>query len=155
MTGAAPAEKSPADFHEEALPHMDAVYRFALRLSGTADQAEEQDAQGMITSFFHRLRRLLGGKTPPVSPGEGMGEPKGASEPISCMEAPEKVHEYLDGELGTVSHEAVAAHFAVCKAYYPHLKLEERFRGLLRRSAVGEETARQKTRRVRRGENDE
>lgn len=30
-----------ADFHAEVLPHMDAVYRFALRLSGTRDRAED------------------------------------------------------------------------------------------------------------------
>ncbi len=28
-------------FHEEVLPHLDAVYRFALRLSGEADVAED------------------------------------------------------------------------------------------------------------------
>jgi DNA-directed RNA polymerase specialized sigma24 family protein len=28
-------------FEDEALPHLDAVYRFALRLSGAPDQAED------------------------------------------------------------------------------------------------------------------
>lgn len=30
-----------ADFQQEALPHLDAVYRFALRLTGAPDQAED------------------------------------------------------------------------------------------------------------------
>jgi RNA polymerase sigma-70 factor (ECF subfamily) len=30
-----------ASFSEEVIPHMDAVYRFALRLSGTGDEAED------------------------------------------------------------------------------------------------------------------
>lgn len=40
MTDSTPRTNS-ADFHEEALPHMDAVFRFALRLSGSQDQAED------------------------------------------------------------------------------------------------------------------
>jgi RNA polymerase sigma-70 factor (ECF subfamily) len=32
---------SKPGFEEEALPHLDAVYRFALRLSGAADEAED------------------------------------------------------------------------------------------------------------------
>ena len=32
---------SKAGFNEEALPHLDAVYRFALRLSGSPDQAAD------------------------------------------------------------------------------------------------------------------
>lgn len=39
MTESSPG---PGDgFDEEALPHLDAVYRFALRLSGAPDQAED------------------------------------------------------------------------------------------------------------------
>ena len=30
-----------ASFHDEALPHLDAVYRFALRLAGSPDRAED------------------------------------------------------------------------------------------------------------------
>jgi RNA polymerase sigma-70 factor (ECF subfamily) len=33
--------RAPSSFEEEALPHLEAVYRFALRLSGSPDQAED------------------------------------------------------------------------------------------------------------------
>ncbi len=40
-----------ADFHEEALPHMDAVFRFGLRLSGSRDQAEDLVQETFLRAF--------------------------------------------------------------------------------------------------------
>lgn len=48
-----------ADFHEEALPFMDAVFRFALRLSGTQDQAED-----LVQETFLRAYRSWDQYTP-------------------------------------------------------------------------------------------
>ena len=55
--GAGPVER--ADFREEALPHMDAVYRFALRLSGSRDQAED-----LVQETFLRAYRSWDQYTP-------------------------------------------------------------------------------------------
>lgn len=88
-------------------------------------------------SFLERLRRLLGnGQTP----GERAprDQASGPRKPISCMDAMTRLQEYLDGELEEASHEEVARHFSICQKCYPHLRLEERFRGLLRRSGEGE-----------------
>ena len=48
-----PQEKklNHADFHEEALPHMDAVFRFALRLSGAEDRAEDLVQETFLRAF--------------------------------------------------------------------------------------------------------
>jgi RNA polymerase sigma-70 factor (ECF subfamily) len=43
--------KNTTDFHEEALPHMDAVFRFALRLSGSKDQAEDLVQDTFLRAF--------------------------------------------------------------------------------------------------------
>ena len=40
-----------ADFHEEALPHMDAVFRFALRLAGSRDLAEDLVQETFLRAF--------------------------------------------------------------------------------------------------------
>jgi RNA polymerase sigma-70 factor (ECF subfamily) len=45
----APAAKP--GFVEEALPHLDAVYRFALRLSGSADEAEDLVQETFLRAF--------------------------------------------------------------------------------------------------------
>jgi anti-sigma factor (TIGR02949 family) len=88
-------------------------------------------------SFSERLKRLLFGGGPAPASEEGEGE-SGACRQITCAEALERVHGYLDGELDHVSHQEVAEHFAMCKRCYPHLHLEERFRELLHRSQEGE-----------------
>jgi len=46
-------------FAEEALPHLDAVYRFALRLSGAPDQAED-----LVQETFMRAYRSWDQYTP-------------------------------------------------------------------------------------------
>ncbi len=40
-----------ASFSEEAVPHMDAVYRFALRLSGSRDEAEDLVQDTYLRAF--------------------------------------------------------------------------------------------------------
>jgi RNA polymerase sigma-70 factor (ECF subfamily) len=40
-----------ASFLEEAVPHMDAVYRFALRLSGSSDEAEDLVQDTYLRAF--------------------------------------------------------------------------------------------------------
>jgi len=47
------------DFQEEALPHMDAVFRFALRLSGAQDRAED-----LVQETFLRAIRSWDQYTP-------------------------------------------------------------------------------------------
>ena len=89
-------------------------------------------------SFLDRLKRLLGDprSSGPGADGNGGRQGGGSPELIGCMEAMERLQEYLDGELDGVSHEEVAHHFAICKRCYPHLRLEERFRELLHRSGT-------------------
>jgi RNA polymerase sigma-70 factor (ECF subfamily) len=44
-------KQNPADFHEEAIPHMDAVFRFALRLSGAEDRAQDLVQETFLRAF--------------------------------------------------------------------------------------------------------
>ena len=48
------ASKTPVDaeaFEREALPHLDAVYRFALRLTGSTDQAQDLTQETFLKAF--------------------------------------------------------------------------------------------------------
>jgi len=85
-------------------------------------------------SLADRLRRLLGTMAATDRDADGDGRESQVPEIITCREALERVQEYLDGELDRISHEEVAHHFAICKKCYPHLRLEEQFREMLRRS---------------------
>jgi mycothiol system anti-sigma-R factor len=90
----------------------------------------------MIMSFLGRVKRLLGGNGDGHQDHDEDDCPE--CRPISCMEALERVHEYLDGELGEVSHSEVEHHFSMCQRCYPHLRLEERFRDILHQSQTQE-----------------
>ncbi len=89
-------------------------------------------------SLIDRLKQLLGHAGSRASDVGERGEGDQGCRAITCLEALERVQEYLDGELDGTSHEEVALHFSVCKACYPHLRLEERFLDLLHRSEKGE-----------------
>lgn len=85
-------------------------------------------------SFADRLKRLLtGGESDLSHAADAEGE-CAACRPISCVEAIERIHEYLDGELEEATASDVAHHFRVCQQCFPHLRLEERFREALRDS---------------------
>ena len=51
--GGVPGDRNAqgASFSEEALPHMDAVYRFALRLTGAQDEAEDLVQDTYLRAF--------------------------------------------------------------------------------------------------------
>lgn len=51
MTGAPVQRVAKEGFHEEALPHLDAVYRFALRLSGSPDHAADLVQDTYLRAF--------------------------------------------------------------------------------------------------------
>lgn len=59
MSPADAAGGSKAGFEEEALPHLDAVYRFALRLSGSVDEAQD-----LVQETFLRAYRSWAQYTP-------------------------------------------------------------------------------------------
>lgn len=59
MADAPKPEQPRGSFSEEALPHMDAVYRFALRLTGSRDAAED-----LVQDTFFRAYRAWDQYTP-------------------------------------------------------------------------------------------
>ncbi len=69
--------------------------------------------------IIEKIRRFFG------------GEPDG----VSCRESLRLLQEYMDGELDDLTTAQVEEHFRVCKACYPHLDLEKRFRERLRRAS--------------------
>ena len=83
-------------------------------------------------SLFDRLRRLLASDRD--DSGTGACRPPG----ISCHDALRFMSEFLDGELEDVSRAEVEAHFEVCRACYPHLRLERCYREALRRACCQE-----------------
>ncbi|MEM7414012.1 MAG: mycothiol system anti-sigma-R factor [Gemmatimonadota bacterium] len=85
-------------------------------------------------SLLDRLKKLLG-----VSGnGGGGGTAVGTAAMISCEDALQLVHEYLDGELDDVPAAEVKQHFDMCQRCYPHLHLETVFRDALRRANAGQ-----------------
>ena len=46
-----PERTAKAGFAEEALPHLDAVYRFAIRLTGSPDEAEDLVQETFLRAF--------------------------------------------------------------------------------------------------------
>ena len=62
------------------------------------------------------IRKVLGG---------------GGGDSVDCMEALERIYDFLDGELDPQKSEAIEMHFEKCTICYPHLKMEENFRARL------------------------
>lgn len=85
-------------------------------------------------SLLDRLKKLLGMS----GNGSHGATAVGTVAMISCEDALQLVHEYLDGELDDVPASEVKQHFDMCQACYPHLHLETVFRDALRRAAAGQ-----------------
>ena len=82
--------------------------------------------------MFDRIKAWFGSGS-----SNGAGDESGAPM-ISCEDALQLVHEFLDGELEDSSAEEVKAHFDVCQRCYPHLQLEAAFRDAVKRAAAGQ-----------------
>lgn len=86
-------------------------------------------------SLLDRLKKMLGAS------GREEHEVSGGNTAvamISCEDALNLVHDYLDGELTDVSAAEVKQHFDICQGCYPHLHLETVFRDAVKRAAKGE-----------------
>ena len=81
-------------------------------------------------SIIDRLKAALGRSVDPAAFGD--------AESITCRQALQLVHDYMDGELEDVPKTQVAQHFDVCRRCYPHLRFETAFKEALRRVAGGE-----------------
>lgn len=90
-------------------------------------------------TLLDRLRSLLGpSSAEPEQGAPSCADPSDAEGMLSCEEALEKVHDFLDGELDDVPAAQLRRHFEVCQGCYPHLKLETVFREALRRATSGQ-----------------
>lgn len=78
-------------------------------------------------ALFDNIKKLFGG---------GSSDDGGVAM-ISCEDALEALHEYLDGELDAIPSAEVEAHFEMCQRCYPHLHLETVFRDSVARAAGG------------------
>ena len=82
-------------------------------------------------AMFDKLRGLFGRSTADRPDDAGVAM-------ISCEDALQLVHEFLDGELDHSPADEVQQHFDMCQRCYPHLKLEKAFREAVRRAASGQ-----------------
>lgn len=65
--------------------------------------------------------------------------PDDAAASLTCAQAIERIHEYLDGELTPEVEEGIRKHLAVCRQCYPHFRHEEVFlRFIERRAQIAE-----------------
>ena len=85
-------------------------------------------------TLFDNFKRLFGAWS------NGGSDRDDGPEGITCHDALQLVHDFIDGELEGRSHADVEAHFNVCQRCYPHLHMEQRYREAVRR-ACAEETA--------------
>ena len=61
-------------------------------------------------------------------------EDEGGTKTVSCEEALQLLHDFLDGELDYLTHDAVEEHFRVCACCYPHLATEKSFRARVKKA---------------------
>lgn len=81
--------------------------------------------------MFDKLRGLVGRSTDDRTDDAGVAM-------ISCEDALQLVHEFLDGELDDLPADEVQQHFRICQRCYPHRKLEKVFREAVRHATSGQ-----------------